>query len=49
MPAKLDKIVKALKRRGYSESRAYAIASKRTGIKKKTGGGWTKGKRKVGK
>jgi len=45
MPAKLDRCVGYLKKSGKSESSAYAICSASTGIKKKKGGGWTKGKK----
>lgn len=44
MPHKLDRCVKKVKKQGKDESSAYAICSKSTGIKKKKGGGWTKGK-----
>lgn len=44
MPAKLDRCVKKVRKSGKSKSSAYAICSKTTGIKKKKGGGWRKGK-----
>lgn len=44
MPKKMDRCVKAVKKTGKSESSAYGICSANTGIKKKKGGGWTKGK-----
>jgi hypothetical protein len=44
MPAKLDRCVRKVKAKGHSKSSSYAICSKSTGIKKKKGGGWTKGK-----
>lgn len=46
MPKKIDRLVKSLKREGYDESHAYAIAVKATGIRRKKGGGWTQPKRK---
>lgn len=45
MPKKLDRCVKKVKKQGKKEDQAYAICSKSTGIKRKKGGGWTKGKR----
>lgn len=45
MPAKLERCVQDLMRQGHSKSSAYAICVKSTGIKKKKGGGWTKGKK----
>jgi len=45
VPARLDRCVKKVKRGGKSKSSAYAICSKSTGIKRKKGGGWTRGKR----
>jgi dipeptidase len=47
MPAKLDRCVKAVKDQGKSEDSAYAICVKSTGIKRKKGGGWTKGKENI--
>lgn len=44
MGKKLDKCVKDVKAQGKPEGNAYAICSTATGIKKKKGGGWTKGK-----
>lgn len=44
MPAKLDRCVKGVMKQGKKENQAYAICSASTGIKKKKGGGWTKGK-----
>jgi len=46
MPKKLDRCVKSVKKSGKSESAAYGICSKSTGIKRKKGNGWTKGKKK---
>lgn len=46
MPKKLDRCVKGVMRGGKSKSSAYGICVKSTGIKKKKGGGWTKGKKK---
>lgn len=42
MPKVLDRCVEHLKQEGYSESRAYAICSKKTGWKPAKGGGWKK-------
>lgn len=44
MPKKLERCVKKVQGQGKSKSSAYAICSNSTGIKKKKGGGWTKGK-----
>jgi len=44
MPKKLDRCVKKVQAQGKSKSSAYAICSSSTGIKRKKGGGWTKGK-----
>lgn len=53
MPAKLDRCVGHVMRKGKSRSSAYAICSLSTGWKRKKGGGWakrntkwTRGKRK---
>ena len=43
MPAKMDRCVKAVKKSGKTESQAYGACVKSTGIKRKKGGGWTKG------
>ena len=43
MPKKLDRCVRRVSKQKGVKS-AYAICVKSTGIKKKTGGGWTKGK-----
>lgn len=43
-PKKLDRCVKKVKAKGHSKSSAFAICSSSTGIKRKKGGGWTKGK-----
>ena len=43
MPAKLKRCVSKVKKQGNDESSAYAICSSSTGIKRKKGGGWTKG------
>jgi len=45
MPRKLDRCVKKVQRKGHSKSSSYAICSTSTGIKRKKGGGWTKGKK----
>ena len=44
MPAKLDRCVRKVRRKGATKSQAYARCVKSTGIKKKKGGGWTKKK-----
>jgi len=44
MPAKLERCLKAVKKTGVKNP--YGICVKSTGIKKKKGGGWTKGKKK---
>jgi len=44
MPAKLERCVKKVRKSGKSKSNAYGICVKSTGIKRKKGGGWTKGK-----
>lgn len=49
MPAKLERCVRHVRSQGKSKSSAYAICVKSTGIKKKKGGGWTKGKRSKSK
>lgn len=46
MPAKLDRCVKKLRKKGKSKGQAYGACVKSTGIKRKKGGGWTKGKRR---
>lgn len=46
MPRKLDRAVRKIMAQGKSKSSAYAIASAVTGIKRKKGGGWTKGKKR---
>jgi hypothetical protein len=43
MPAKLKRCVGKVKKQGNDESSAYAICSSSTDIKRKKGGGWTKG------
>lgn len=42
MPKVLDRCVKKVKKKGHSESSAYAICSKSTGWKRAKGGGWKK-------
>lgn len=44
MGAKLDRCVKSVKAKG-GKVNPWAICSASTGIKKKKGGGWTKGKK----
>ena len=48
MPAKLERCVRKVraKSRKYPVKSAWAICVKSTGIKKKKGGGWTKGKKR---
>ena len=43
MPKKLDRCVQGVMAQGKTEQEAYAICSDSTGIKRKKGGGWTKG------
>lgn len=43
MPKRIEKCVEKVKRKKGVKS-AWAICSASTGIKKKKGGGWTKGK-----
>jgi hypothetical protein len=45
MPAKLDRCVRKVMGKGKTKSRAYGACVKSTGIKKKKGGGWTKGRK----
>lgn len=45
MPPKLERCVKKVRKSGKSKSQAYGACVKSTGIKKKKGGGWTKGKK----
>ncbi len=45
MPAKLDRCVKKVKKKGYSKSQAYAICSVSTGYKRGKGGKWVKTKK----
>ena len=52
MPKKLDRCVKKVRKTGKSKDAAYGICADSTGIKRKKGGGWTKGgagKKKGGK
>jgi len=46
MPAKLDRCVRKVMKKGKSKSQAYGACVKSTGIKKKKGGGWTQGKKR---
>lgn len=46
MPKKLERCVRKVQASGKSKPSSYAICSKSTGIKRKKGGGWTKGKTK---
>ena len=48
MPPKLERCVRKVKRKGGVKN-AWAVCIKATGIKRKKGGGWTKGKKKRGK
>ena len=45
MPAKLERCVKKVKKKS-PKVKAWAICSESTGVKRKKGGGWTKGKKK---
>ena len=45
MPAKLERCIKRVRKSGKSKSSAFAICVSSTGIKRKKGGGWTKGKK----
>ena len=45
MPAKLERRLRKVRGKKGIKS-AYAICVKATGIKRKAGGGWTKGKKK---
>lgn len=45
MPAKLERCLRKVRAKGKVKS-AYAVCVKATGIKKKKGGGWIKGKKK---
>ena len=45
MPKKLERCVREVRKSGKSKSSTYGICSKSTGIKRKKGGGWTKGKK----
>ena len=49
MPAKLERCVKKVKAKSGKKVNAWAVCSASTGIKKKKGGGWTKGKSKRSK
>lgn len=46
MPAKLERCVRKVRSSGKSKSSAYGICVSSTGIKRKKGGGWTKGKKR---
>ena len=46
MPKKLERCVRKVRRKGKGKSAAYGICVKSTGIKRKRGGGWTRGKKK---
>ena len=45
MPAKLDRCVKKVRAKSGRKVNPYAVCAKSTGIKRKKGGGWTKGKK----
>ena len=45
MPAKLDRCVEKLKKKGMSDPAAWGSCVKSTGIKRKKGGGWAKTKK----
>jgi hypothetical protein len=44
MPKKLERCVRKVRAKGKVRS-PYAVCAKSTGIKRKKGGGWTKGKK----
>ncbi|DAD54690.1 TPA: hypothetical protein [Thermocrinis Great Boiling Spring virus] len=44
MPAKLDRCVRKVMRKGYDKQSAYAICSTSTGWKRAKGGKWVKRK-----
>ena len=46
MPKKLERCLNSVQKSGKSKNAAYGICVKSTGIKRKKGGGWTKGKKK---
>jgi len=46
MGNKLDRCVNKVKAKSGKKVNPWAVCSKSTGIKKKEGGGWTKGKKK---
>lgn len=48
MPEKIERCVRKVKAKAKKSGKkvnAWAVCSKSTGIKKKKGGGWTKGKK----
>lgn len=45
MGEKLDRCVKSVKAKNDKKVNPYAVCVASTGIKKKKGGGWTKGKK----
>jgi len=48
MPKKLERCVRKVRKKGGVKN-PWAVCVEATGIKKKKGGGWTKGKRKRAK
>ena len=46
MPAKLERCVAKVKKQSPKVKSPWAVCVKATGIKKKAGGGWTKGKKR---
>ena len=46
MPKRIERCVRKVRKQGKKKNSAWAICSKSTGIKRKKGGGWTKGKKK---
>lgn len=45
MPEKYDRCLSKVKAKSGKKVNPYAVCSASTGIKKKKGGGWTKGKK----
>ena len=45
MPKKLESCVRKVKAKSKGKVNAWAVCSESTGIKRKKGGGWTKGKK----
>jgi len=45
MPAKIERCVKKVRKKS-PKMNAWAVCAESTGMKRKKGGGWTKGKKK---